>query len=165
MANIIKTKNSSVASAAPVTPLAAGELAVNTTDLKLFVGDGATNHLLLDANAEELPVGTDGQTLWNNAGTWEANGDITTDSSGNLSVTGNIGAVDVDASGNVGAVDVNASGDIDATGSMTSENGVSVGAKEIGVPTQAIANSIISVTQAEYDAIVTPDANTLYIVI
>lgn len=40
MANTIITKNSSTASSVP-SSLTAGELAINTTDLKLYVGDGA----------------------------------------------------------------------------------------------------------------------------
>ena len=40
MANTIITKNSSTTTSVP-SSLTAGELAVNTTDLKLFVGDGA----------------------------------------------------------------------------------------------------------------------------
>jgi hypothetical protein len=40
MANTIITKNSSTTTSVPGS-LTAGELAVNTTDLKLFVGDGA----------------------------------------------------------------------------------------------------------------------------
>lgn len=44
-------------------------------------------------------------------------------------------------------------------------NGELVGATEIGVPTQAKVNSMMSVTQAEYDAIGTPDANTLYFIV
>jgi len=40
MANTIITKNSSTASSVPGS-LTAGELAINTTDLKLYVGDGA----------------------------------------------------------------------------------------------------------------------------
>jgi hypothetical protein len=44
-------------------------------------------------------------------------------------------------------------------------NGELVGATEIASPTEAIVNSITTVTQAQYDAIGTPDANTLYIII
>lgn len=40
MANTIITKNSSTAASVPGS-LTAGELAINTTDLKLYVGDGA----------------------------------------------------------------------------------------------------------------------------
>ena len=138
---------------AGVAILAEGELATNTADGTLYVGDGTTNVLLATTGQEVLPVGTDEQTLWNNAGTWEATSNVTIDSSGNL------GAVDITASGDLGAVDVTASGEV------TSDHGVSIGAKEIGSPTQAITDSIITVTQAEYDAIGTPDANTLYIIV
>ena len=56
-------------------------------------------------------------------------------------------------------------GDVNADGLVTANNGVLVGATEIGTPTQAAVSSITTVTQAEYDAIVTPDANTLYVII
>ena len=56
------------------------------------------------------------------------------------------------------------SDDLSVTGTVESDNGVSVGATEIGSPTEDIVNSITSVTQAQYDAIVTKDANTFYII-
>ncbi len=56
------------------------------------------------------------------------------------------------------------SDDLSVTGTVESDNGVSVGATEIGSPTEDIVNSITSVTQAQYDDIVTPDANTFYII-
>ncbi len=192
MANIIQTKRSSVADAVPTTPLAAGELAVNTTDKKLYVGDGSTNHLLVDANEEALPTGVDAQTLRHNGTAWEASSDLTVDADGNIAATANVGGVDITATGNVAAVDVTATGnvqgvditatgnvggvditasgnvaavDVIATGEVSSDHGVSVGATEIAVPTQAAVSSITTVTQVEYDAIVTPDANTLYVIV
>jgi len=170
--------------------LAKGELATNTVDGTLYVGDGVANVLLVDTGAEMLPTATEGQTLRNNAGAWEATSGLTVDASGNVDATGYIGAVDVIASGNMVAVGVTATGDIaaagitatghvaavnviasgdvgavdvTASGEVTSDHGVSVGAKDGG--TQALTDSIVTVTQAEYDLIVTPDANTLYVII
>ena len=169
--------------------LAKGELATNTVDGTLYVGNGVANVLLVDTGAEVLPSGTEGQTLRNNAGAWEATSDLTVDASGNVDATGdiaavditasgnmaavgitasgNMAAVDVAASGNIGAVDITASGDvgavdITASGEVTSDHGVSVGAKDGG--TQALTDSIVTVTQAEYDGL-TKDNNTLYIIV
>lgn len=86
MASIIKTKNSSTAASVPTTPLAAGELAVNTADKKLYVGDGTTNHLLTDGTSDYLPSGTDNQTLRNGSGTWESTSDLVVDSTGNVGI-------------------------------------------------------------------------------
>lgn len=60
---------------------------------------------------------------------------------------------------------LNSDSSLDVVGTATTANGVSVGATEIGTPTQAVVSSITTVTQAEYTAIVTPDANTLYVIV
>ena len=69
------------------------------------------------------------------------------------------------ATGGIGRVFVESDGDLTVTGTVDSDHGVSVGATEIAVPTQAAVSSITTVTQAEYTAIVTPDANTLYVIV
>ena len=81
-------------------------------------------------------------------------------SDGHIHIASDDGSLDFTTAGGWSMSD-----DLEVTGTVDSDHGVSVGATEIGTPTQAAVSSITTVTQAEYDAIVTPDANTLYVIV
>lgn len=168
----IITKNKTTTGAG-ASALAVGELAVNTADLTLHVGTGGGNELLVDANAApQLADGTtEGSTLvWNDTSeAWEETTDVsfdgtTFDVTGDIAASGNVGAVGVITTGNVGVGVPSPTEALEVSGTALTDNGELVGATEIPSATQDIVNSITTVTQAEYQAIVTPDANTLYII-
>jgi len=86
--------------------------------------------------------------------------DLDDTSDGHIHIASDDGSLDFTTTGGWSMSD-----NLEVTGTVDSDHGVSVGATEIGTPTQAAVSSITTVTQAEYDAIVTPDANTLYVIV
>jgi hypothetical protein len=113
MANTIRIRRSSVASAVPTTTqLALGELAINTNDGKLFLKRNNGTESIVEVGAGggggATPAGSSGQVQFNNAGAFGADADLTWNGSTNtLSVAatpGSSGAIDL---GDYGGVNSN----------------------------------------------------------
>ena len=83
MTTVIKTKNSSTTTNVP-TGLAKGELAVNVTDKKLWVGDGTNSVQIAGQGASNGAAGSNRQVQYNNSGALGADSGFVYDSSGNL---------------------------------------------------------------------------------
>jgi hypothetical protein len=149
MANIIKLKSSTVAGKVPtVNDIAKAEPAANHTDKKLWLRNPATDEI--------WEVGGGSITIDSTAA------DLLTFSSGTLSAD-DLGSDKIffwdDSAGRAQGLEI---------GTGLSITGTTIAADIKSNPTgvtgaDAISN-IISLTQAEYDAIATPDAATLYII-
>ena len=82
MATTIKTKNSTTASTAP-TGLAQGELAVNITDKKLYVGDAVGNSIqIAGAGATNAAGGSNTQVQYNSSGALAGSANMTFNGTG-----------------------------------------------------------------------------------
>jgi hypothetical protein len=88
MATTIKTKNSTTAATAP-TGLAQGELAVNITDKKLYVGDAVGNSIqIAGAGATNAAGGSNTQVQYNSSGALAGSANMTFDGT-SLTLGGN----------------------------------------------------------------------------
>lgn len=151
MANVLIPKKSTVAAKVPTTSdLALGEIAINHADAKLFARHP------ISGTIQEIGGGSGSVTIDTTAA------DLFSATSGTLSAD-DPGADRIffwdDSAGRATHLEVGSG--LSITGTTIAADIKSDPAGVTGA--DAIAN-IISLTQAEYDAIATPDAATLYII-
>ena len=140
---INKTKATTGAGSAT---LAVGELASNTADDTLYLGTPGGNVLLTDGTNLLPASGNEHEVLAHDGSDWVAVASVTADVTGN--VTGDLTGTADDSlalGGTVAAEIPKATNEASAAGVQPTD--------------------IQTLTQSEYDDIVTPDANTLYFIV